>query len=572
MNIERWRFIWINLILISVCSVATAGDNWQNGRKRAQRRPEIRVVPWGPTENDVERARARAESSPAVRELLKGVKYNFISLEQIYLPTKNSKPASRYQAVFYDYTNGQSIIAEGDFAGKEAVSARVERRQPRVSTKELESAFQIIKDEPEIGPRYRDNKIEISAAMPPYSIINGERYLNVGIRDLETGLFTVRGINLRDNSVLRYEGDAPPASRAAPDTCGIAAGSGGTPGTAGQYQMTVLDGGSPLWEMLIIRPAASSGAPDEGSGIEIRDVKYKGKMVLKRGHAPVLNVKYEGDICGPFRDWQNEEGGFMAPVAGAQNPASGIRILADGQIATTALETGDDNGNFRGVAIYRQDVGNGTEIVLVTEMDAGWYRYIMEWRFAPNGLIRPRYGFGATKNGCVCFAHDHHIYWRFDFDVVNSTNKVFQIERGRKFLRPITTEAAIFKKYSLNRGFVIQNSSGNEAYSIIPGPLDNSVADPTGAMIDEFGAGDFWLLRFKGSAGSPDELDDPDAGPAINLAPWVNDESLLNEDVVVWYGAHFRHEDGAALLDPNRRPEVISGSHVVGPDLRPIRW
>jgi Cu2+-containing amine oxidase len=70
------------------------------------------------------------------------------------------------------------------------------------------------------------------------------------------------------------------------------------------------------------------------------------------------------------------------------------------------------------VAVY-VDVGQ-QEIVLVSEMQAGWYRYISEWRLHVNGTIKPRFGFGAVNNSCVCNAHHHHVYWRLNFDVGNS--------------------------------------------------------------------------------------------------------------------------------------------------------
>ena len=40
-----------------------------------------------------------------------------------------------------------------------------------------------------------------------------------------------------------------------------------------------------------------------------------------------------------------------------------------------------------------------------------------------------------------------------------------------------------------------------------------------------------------------------------------NGEPVANEDVVVWYGAHFTHDVTG--------PEV---SHIVGPDLVPHNW
>src|SRR5215213_6876384 len=73
------------------------------------------------------------------------------------------------------------------------------------------------------------------------------------------------------------------------------------------------------------------------------------------------------------------------------------REFAVGQApAQTILESGTDSGNFRGVAIYRQ----GRETVLVSELKAGWYRYVSRWRFHDDGTIRPRFGFSAVRNSC----------------------------------------------------------------------------------------------------------------------------------------------------------------------------
>jgi hypothetical protein len=331
--------------------------------------------------------------------------------------------------------------------------------------------------------------------------------------------------------------------------------------------MTVTQGTSTLWEMLIIRPSVSSGT--RASGIEVRDVKYRGKSVMKRGNAPVLNVEYANGECGPYRDWQYQEDQFATPATGNTDPAPGIRIVAAGQVATTALETGVDAGNFRGVAIYTQN----NETVLVTELQAGWYRYIMEWRFGNDGTIRPRFGFGATDDSCVCFVHNHHVYWRFDMDIVTANNKVYQTERGRKFLKPLTTEVAKLKNFQLNRSLLIQNATGDEAYKFIPNMSDG--------VADNYGRGDMWVLRYKNVVGGTalqNEIDDGynntgGTGTAINLVPFLNNESIDNQDVVLWYGSHFVHSDGANLLNPNRDGNrILSGSHVVGPDFRPVRW
>jgi Cu2+-containing amine oxidase len=78
-----------------------------------------------------------------------------------------------------------------------------------------------------------------------------------------------------------------------------------------------------------------------------------------------------------------------------------------------------DSGNFQGVVIYIQ----GQEVVVVSELQAGWYQYISEWRLHADGTIRPRFGFSAVENSCVCEVH-HHVYWRFDFDILSEGNNV----------------------------------------------------------------------------------------------------------------------------------------------------
>ena len=566
----------LGLMLTSI-GFAGGTENAPKKEKRAQQKVEIKVTPWGPSQADVDQAKARVERSPTMQKELAGTKYRILGFN--YLETEDkSRPTqapTRFQITFYDYTNDRTLIADAGFDAGAPVSVRQAYFQPNPTDEEFEEAVRMLERDPNFAAQFKGGTLRAFRPMPPVTVLDGttERMVNVGLEAAggDTSQNEVVSVRIVDGEVIRYEKRAPETSRAAPDACGIPAANQQTSsqGTAGQYQMTVTQGATTLWNMLVIRPSASSGTA--ASGIEIRDVKYKGKSVLKRGHVPVLNVEYGGGQCGPYRDWQYQEDQFDAPAAGATDPASGIRVLAAGQTAKTALDNGTDTGNFRGVAIYTQDAGYGQEVVMVTELQAGWYRYIMEWRFAPDGTIRPRYGFGATNNNCVCFVHNHHAYWRFDFDIVGSNNKVFQVERGRKFLQPILTETFRNKNLQTNRSLLIQNSAGDEAYTLVPSKTDG--------VADAFGAHDMWVLRYKSVAGGTAVQNEIDDGRVccgsiqnINIDPWINNESVLNQDVVVWYGTHFIHADGANLLDPNRSPTVLTNSHVVGPDLRPVRW
>ncbi|MBX3289417.1 MAG: hypothetical protein KF855_08735 [Acidobacteria bacterium] len=575
------------VLIIAAGSLLARGE--ETGSTRSSQPLVIRAVAWGPDNKAVDRARQRIEKHPNVQAELRGSRYMMLSFEYIEdQPAEKNAPTpepTRFRVVFYNYTEDVTVIAEAGFDEKEPVTVRRDMIDPWTTPEEIKAAYQVIEKDAAYIAASRKGPVEMYEPMPPISKVNGERLVNIGIRNADLSLNEIVGVSFKNNTVVRYENGIPETNRMTAGTCGVPSGGGGTgPGIAGQAVLTINEprGTSdvPMWEMLVVRPSASSGAQFERSGIEVRDVKYKGKSVLKRGHAPVLNVKYlPGASCNAYRDWQYSEGNFQAPSAGAQDPAPGIRILAPGQKATTIVENYNDGGNFNGVAIYQEDTGNptGPEVVLVSEMNAGWYRYIMEWRFGTDGTIRPRYGFGSITSTCVCSPRNHHVYWRLDFDVVQPQNKVFQIERGRKFRTPVTTELASFRSYQLNRGYLIQNADGNEAYQVIPGMNDGEAyfTNPNG-QVETFGAGDFWLLKFQGTANSPGELDDPSSGtgcpsyPAACLAPWVNNESLDGEDVVIWYSAHQFRIDDTSLTE--WRNNVLAGKHVIGPDLRPVRW
>ncbi len=568
----------LTFALVLFVGNTASGENTPQAANKIEKSLQIKVTPWGRTQTEVDAVKLRVEQSRVVQNALEDTKYRLISFDTIgsEIKTRPAQVPTQFQVVFYDYTNDRTVVAAGDFAGKEEITVREADFEPGVSSEEVQSAYDLIKNDSEFGVLYSNNEIKTFAAMPPTSYVNGERLVNIGIAFLKTGENRVVGVSFKNNKIVEYKGSAPLTSRASPESCGITAANQGTTssGTPGQYQLTVSQSDATLWEMLVIRPSASSGNADERSGIEIRDVKYKGKSVLKRGHAPILNVQYEGDFCGPYRDFQYSESFFNAPEEGATEPASGIRILAAGQIAQTAVDSGVDRGNFRGIAVYTQNVGLGDEIVLVSEMEAGWYRYIMEWRFAPDGTIRPRYGFSATNSSCVCATHTHHVYWRFDFDIVSPTNKILQVERGRRFLQLVTNETARLRNYATNRSYLIQNSNSDEGYLLVPNLSDG--------VSDAFSGGDFWFLKYHAETdGEPTEIDDPNSNTGdpkldvpANLAPWVNNESLVNQDVVVWYTARYVHSrDGESLLSPERSGSaVIDGDHVVGPNLRPVRW
>jgi hypothetical protein len=275
----------------------------------------------------------------------------------------------------------------------------------------------------------------------------------------------------------------------------------------------------PVWSFCAIRPANSTG--ESGSGIELYNVHYKGRLVLKRANAPILNVLYQSG-CGCFRDWSDQEQAFQSGnvvATGWSEPST--------PPVTVCEHPGADIGSFAGVAIENR---GDSELVLTAQMQAGWYRYIMRWFFYPDGRMKGWFGFAAVPAGCIQYAHTHHNYWRLDFDIDGAANDridVVPVAGGPS--SPVATEAKSMRGPAY---WVVSDQSTGRGFVLTPG---DSVA------ADGFAVSDLWFLRYKAT-----EMDDSSQSHscAIRIDPFLNGESLTGQDVVVWLRGGQFHEAG----------------------------
>ncbi len=529
----------------------------------------VSLKPFGPSPADLDAIGARVLQNPLVRKSLGPAKYRLLSVEVVDSPESDktrkapAKP-DRFRATIYDYSGDRTLHVDGSLAAPNRLTISESALQPPVSNEEWQDALKILRRHADFTQPLKAGRRRIYHPMP--HLVANEAVDGRSRRTIAVGLFDdqepqnheIVGVDLRDRTLVRFDERAPFGSRPPNrSTCGAppdANQTTATRGTAGQAWVTISQRGKVLWKFLAIRPAASSGT--NGSGIELRYVDYKGKRVLYRAHVPILNVKYDNNACGPYRDWQWQEGEIQAQ---GSDPVPGFRLCT--APAKTILDTGSDTGNFLGVGVYVQ----GQEVVLVSEMEAGWYRYVSQWRFHTNGTLRPRFGFAAVESQCVCNRHHHHCYWRFDFDIRTPGNnrvrefndppivgnskwhtKLFEVRRPRDPAR--------------KRKWRVENTTTGEAYEIIPRPEDGVATQ----MPDwPYGRGDVWILRYHGN-----EIDDGVVaiGPPYeaDIDRWRNGESVNNADVVVWYAAHFTHD----LSHEN----PATHGHIVGPELKPVHW
>lgn len=535
---------------------------------------QVKVERVGPDEATVAAALQSVREHHEVQRYLTNTRYRLLSFNLAEpVESKDEKsatsPPSHYRATFYDYTNSRTIYADGEFGHPDSIAVAESSTQPLPNYEEYEEALGILTKDPTLGPLMERRNFETYAAMPPVvgaELPDGrfERIITVGMQPRAggTGRHEIVGVNLTHGSVVRFEGGAPGNASANAGVCGIPTASHQTAkNIQGQVWVTVTQGGATLWKFLAVRPAATAGPglSTNGTGIELRYVDYRGKRVLYKAHVPVLNVKYHGDACGPYRDWQDQEG--MIQAVGA-DVAPGFRLCS--APATTIIDSGSDAGNFLGVAIYVV----GQEVVLVSKMEAGWYRYVSEWRLHADGTIRPRFGFTAVSNSCVCNVHYHHVYWRLDFDIATPGNNLVR-EYNDPCLPGICPSHWHDKNFEIrrprdparNRKWRIENTQTGHGYDIIPGHKDGVAT----LMPDwPYGRGDVWILRYHAN-----EIDDGVVaiGPPYEapMDTWVNGESTRNQDVVIWYAGHFIH-------DVKNEPPGPPFGDVLGPELRPFQW
>lgn len=534
------------------------------GGSRASRELRVKIRPFGPSAEEVEALADGLLGHRDLGPLLARTRHRLLSVELLGEGEKagRPRPPKRFCAKVYDYSNQRTLHVTGNLDRPARLAVEESGEQPLPSPEEFDEAVRIVS-------RHADFKAAIAGgALMPYPPMppllgepdadgRSERILAVGLLPGNAnGRHEIVAVNMGRREVARYEQRAPDAAQAHNPICGQPNAMQNTAsGVAGQVWVTVTQGGTTLWKFLVVRPAASSGT--RGSGIELRFVDYRGKRLLYRAHVPILNVKYDADACGPYRDWQNQEG--MVEANGT-DVVPGFRLGSTP--ATTILDTGNDAGNFLGVAIYV----DGQEVVLVSKMQAGWYRYISQWRLAADGTIRPRFGFSAVQSSCVCNVHHHHCYWRLDFDLRTAAhNKVREYNDPPLLGRRSHWHDKVYeimrpRDPARHRKWRVENTRTGEAYDIVPGANDGAAATSPDAP---FGRGDVWVLRYH-----PNEIDDGvnHTGPPCeaNISTWINGESVRDQDIVVWYGAHFTH-------DVTHEPPGTWGE-IMGPDLKRVRW
>jgi hypothetical protein len=469
---------------------------------------------------------------------------------------KGDEPNGRFRAILADMAGNDVLEAEGRPWDIEELVVWPTARARLPTPEEHEWAVGVLAGDPVLGPRLAAGQVEAYRPVPPLANVQEadgtvDRAVTVGLRETDDeGAVRHRLVAVRaaDGEVVDDRVPAPdPAVPEAGEPLGTPSTPPGGPAGDAQARVRVWRGDELLWDLVVVRPSASSGA--NGAGVELRHVDFQRVRVLHRAHLPIATVAYAGGTpCLAARLWLNEEAGFEAD---GDEPVPGFRV------ASTPPST-LGGGDFRGVALWL----DGDALRVVSEVEAGWHRYAFEWALHADGSIRPRLRLGATRNPCTGSPHTHHAYWRFDFDVDVADLNLVQEHNDPTLpgqLAPwhtIRYELRRMRDPARQRQWRVRTVRSAHGYTIVPGPADGTA--------DAFGAGDVWVLAHR-----PEEVDDGvgvTTDPALaraGLDRFVSGELVERRDIVLWYAAH---------ADGETAPAAAGAGSGLGPDLQPFNW
>ncbi|MFI6815503.1 hypothetical protein ACIBG7_24060 [Nonomuraea sp. NPDC050328] len=460
-------------------------------------------------------------------------------------------PDAPFRATVFDPVGNRGVELRGTLDAPERAEVRPSAHRPWPTPAEQEAAAEILRADPGFPA---GDDVLVYRPMPPLADL--ERPDGTTVRRPTLGIYTPSdptGVRHRIVAVdpLAGEVDWTPAGvvlhpmHDCEDSVPDAVGGVWDESGPDQVRVRVLRGGTELWNLVVVRPRASAPQTGMGGGVELRNVRYRGRLVLRQAHLPILNVEYL-TIDQTFRDGVSIETKFSAN--GTEPVGRGWRLCP--RPPQTILERpSTDAGNFQGVAFHH----DGEELRIVSELEAGWYRYSSDWRLTDDGTIKPRFGFAATKNEHTCKVHRHHAYWRFDFDVAGAENDlVEQVNETGELVpvpEPIVRETSRKRRPNI-RWWQVRDKSSGAGWQIHPGEFDGTA--------DAYGIADLWFLRHH-----PAELydGDPDPRNRAMLNRFLNSENINGANVVVWYAVHSHHDQAHPHPEQGR---------LLGPDLVPV--
>jgi len=238
-------------------------------------------------------------------------------------------------------------------------------------------------------------------------------------------------------------------------------------------------------------------ASDNSSGLVLSDVFYNEKQILGKASMPVMRVRYDNDICGPYADILSS-GVLRAATQGAPEATCNNRALCE-----------------------RTFTRNGEKILEIgSNWQIGEYQIYQTYYFSEQGYIDAR----VYSRGLQCrINHSHHAHWMLDFDIEGSENDRIVLPDGSIPNRE-------FNDLKSNSAFwTIEDSATGNSVTLTPSDDDGSPSSfarwDVAARAYRSSEVGRWRLGARGEIGEN----------------YLNNENINSADSVVWYVSHLPH-------------------------------
>jgi len=159
---------------------------------------------------------------------------------------------------------------------------------------------------------------------------------------------------------------------------------------SGAVRVRVSQGSQRLWDLVVVVHTSRQGSTAQVWNSRMCAIAARrciGARTCRSSTSSTTALSTCRAAARPIR--LAERGGMLRRRGRRRQP--GYRACP--RPAKTIFEAGTDRGNFRGVAFYIRS----RQPFIVSELAAGWYRYVSEWRLALTGMIRPRFGFNGVR-------------------------------------------------------------------------------------------------------------------------------------------------------------------------------
>jgi primary-amine oxidase len=299
-------------------------------------------------------------------------------------------------------------------------------------------------------------------------------------------------------------------------------------------------------------------------GVVLRQISFQGRTVLKYAGLAEVFVPYHSGSPRPMDQREHPFGENIILLE------PGVDCLPGG--ACRAFTPDGKPAKERAAVMLHEEspslvyLGGGGKarvktLTLWSAHALGDYSYILRWHFREDGCLMPQVGmtgklshFGgdasnSTEVGAAnrALAHVHNFFYCLDFDIDGPKNVVEEFSykladaegtTARTSWTPITREGGRELKPEAFRSWRVVNPASKNrlghprSYELVPG----GTGVYRGGRSETFAHADLWLTRHKKKEVPGERL------LAEGLMPSVDGESLVNEDVVLWYMLSVHHQ------------------------------